>query len=354
MGFIHCLWAQNGDITIDTKVQEPPKVMPGEDSLSLANAYFKKGITQSLLYQNYKEGINSFTKSIGLYPENSTAYYNRGYAYMKLNLLDEAISDFNKSVDLNSKNKKAYLNLGKCWTLKDDQNKAIETYGKALALDSNYAAVHYNLGISFGAIGEKEKALNSYTAAIKNDPDKSNYYFNRAMLRQELGDMKYALEDFQMASKLDPDDPNILFAMGFLYLNQQNAVGAIESFNSTIDMDSSYWNAYFNRGLIFLEQLDFEKATVDLNIYTENIKDDPFGFFYAGKANMEMGDMYLAMEDFESSVKLNPDFGWSNYYLGYIMINSFGKFEGCTYLEKAKALGVEEAERTIKLACINK
>ena len=64
--------------------------------------------------------------------------------------------------------------------------------------------------------------------------------------------------------------------------------------------------------------------------------------------------MYFAMEDFKKSVELMPDMGWANYYYGYIMINSFGKFEGCTYLEKAFELGVDEAERTIKLACVNK
>ena len=97
MGCALNLWAQNDPIKIETKVEEPPKQIPKEDSISLANAYFKKGITQSLLYQNYKEGILSFTKSINLNPQNATAYYNRGYAFMKVNELNEAIEDFEKS-----------------------------------------------------------------------------------------------------------------------------------------------------------------------------------------------------------------------------------------------------------------
>jgi tetratricopeptide (TPR) repeat protein len=345
---------QNANTQDLTNSQENINHLPREDSLSLAEAYIKKGITQSLVYQNYEEGIESFSKAITIDPNNSLTYYNRGYSFMKLEDFTAAILDFKRSIELDSSNKKTFINLGRCYTNLKDQEIAINVYKKGLEIDSSYAALHYNMGLSYSLSGELNKALNAYNKAILYNNEKSNYYFNRGMIFQQLNDGNNALSDYKMARNLNPKNTDVYIAEGFVYLNQNKKTEAIKAYSKAISIDSTLWSAYFNRGLIYLEDLEFGPASQDLILYTEHNQNDAFGFFYAAKAQMELGNNYEAMGLFQSSVNLNPDFGWSNYYLGYIMINSFGKFEGCTYLEKAMNHGIEEAERTYYIACISK
>lgn len=343
------VYGQN-NLKIDVTVGKENS-MPGENSTNVADAYFKQGITQTMVFQNFQLGVESFSKSIELNPDNPLTYYNRGYAYMKLNKFDKAIEDLDKSIIMDPENKRAYLNLGKCYAIKGDHNLAVSEYKRCLEYDEDYASAYYNMGLSYNHLKQFENALKAYDQSIKLDPDRSTYYFNRGIVKQELRKLSSALDDFHMAAKLDNKDAEVHFAIGFTYLNLGENAKAKLAFQDAIESDSTYWDAYFNRGLISMQELDFTTALNDIEIYCSNNNSDPLGFFYKGKAEMELENYYSAMDDFKRSVELDPDFNWANYYLGYIMINSFGKFEGCDYLRVAAAGGIKEAQNTIDIAC---
>lgn len=328
--------------------------IPHEDSASLAEAYFKKGITLSLVYQNFNEGIVSFTLAIGLNPDNPLAYYNRGYAYMKTAQYQKAINDLEKSLKLEPENYRAYLNLGKCYTSLKQYDNAIGIYREGSGIKNDYAPMYFNAGIAFHKSGRFQESIEAYDKAIKLDGAKAKYYFNRGLAKQEILNPKAGIEDIQIAANMEPDNKTMHYALGFSHLNLGQSAEALASFSRVIEIDSTYWRAYFNRALIHMEILDFESAIKDLRIYTKNNPDDPQGYFYAGKSEMELNAFYQAMTFFEKAVELDPEFGWANYYLGYVMINSFGKFEGCEYLEKALEKGIDEARRTLRIACVNK
>jgi tetratricopeptide (TPR) repeat protein len=352
---LHCFssFGQSKEIEITTSVDEDNQI-PVEDSLSLSDAYFKKGITLSLVYQNFTEGIKSFTLAINLNPDNALAYYNRGYAYMKTKQFEKAIPDLEKSLEMQPENYRAYLNLGKCYTDLREYELALHTYLTGTEYNNKYAPLHFNSGIAYHKSGQFEYAMNAYNKAIELDDTKAKYFFNRGLAKQEMLNATAGIEDLQKASEMEPENKTIHYAIGFSYLNIGLADNALESFSRVIEIDSTFWRAYFNRSLVNMELLDFESAVKDLRVYTDHNPDDPLGFFYAGKSEMELGKFYQALTDFEKAVKLDPDFGWANYYLGYVMINSFGKFEGCEYLEKALANGIDEARRTLDIACVNK
>jgi tetratricopeptide (TPR) repeat protein len=346
-------FAQNQKIIIDTPVNDTKKEYPKENSENLASAYFKQGITQSIVFQNFNLGVESFTKSIELNPNQSLAYYNRGYAYMKLDQISLAIQDLQKSIELDDLNKRAHLNLGKCYTLINQESKAISEYKKSISIDSNYSPAYYNLGISYDYNEEYQASIENYNRAVMIEPDRSEYYFNRGLVKQKISNLEGALSDFNISAQMNNSDAEVHFAIGFTYLNMGNTVEAKKAFNTTLKKDSTYWDAYFNRALIDLQDLYFADAERDLQIYCENNQADPLGFFYLGKSENDLGDYYKAMDSFKKSVELNPDFAWANYYLGYIMINKFGKFEGCEYLKVALEKDIQEAQSIFKIACEN-
>lgn len=64
------------------------------------NIYLHIGISYNMLGK-YKKAIKLLNKSIEINSENSSTYYNRGYAYYKLKKFDKAKQDFKKAIDIN-------------------------------------------------------------------------------------------------------------------------------------------------------------------------------------------------------------------------------------------------------------
>lgn len=326
---------------------------PHLDSMDLAQAYFKQGITQSIVFQNYQRGVQSFTKSIEIDAYNPIAYYNRGYAYMKLNNIKFAISDFKEAVSMNDSLKEAYLNLGKCYSKSHQEELAIEAYNNALKIDPEYSSAFYNMGISYEDLGNLEKAILNYDKAIDLNPDRSSFYFNRAIIREKQQDPAAAILDYSKIVELGKADAGVYFSIGFNHLNLGQKELALRAFNNSIDRDSTFYDAYFNRALLFLENLEFEKGLSDLETFTSKHQNDPLAYFYMGKAYYEIARNYEALESFKKSIEYDDQFGWAYYYTGYIMINKFGQMEGCTYLQGALERGVSEAQNAINIVCNN-
>ena len=62
--------------------------------------YLYIGISYNLSDQ-YKKAIKPLNKSIEISSDNSSAFYNRGFAYYKLKQTDKAKEDFKKAIEIN-------------------------------------------------------------------------------------------------------------------------------------------------------------------------------------------------------------------------------------------------------------
>ena len=67
---------------------------PDEVYLGIGSCY--------ILLDNYKKAVEPLTKSIEINPENSSAYYNRGFVYYKLKDLKKSKQDLKKANEINN------------------------------------------------------------------------------------------------------------------------------------------------------------------------------------------------------------------------------------------------------------
>ena len=67
---------------------------------NLDDIYLHIGISYIGL-DKYKKAISPLTKSIEINPNNSSPYYNRGYAYYKIKQTEKAKQDFKKALEIN-------------------------------------------------------------------------------------------------------------------------------------------------------------------------------------------------------------------------------------------------------------
>ena len=88
-----------------------------------------------------REGIKDYSKAIKLDPTIADAYYNRGYAYLKIRKYRLALADFNKAISINPQYAAAYHLKGVTFFFRKRYTQAIDEYSKAIALDPDN--LHY-------------------------------------------------------------------------------------------------------------------------------------------------------------------------------------------------------------------
>jgi len=96
--------------------------------------------------------IADFTKAIDLNPNDPTAYFRRGVAYINKGFKDVsayplAIADFTKVIELNPDDAKAYDNRGYAYALSGQYTLAVTDLNKALLLSKDQETTDHALRI---------------------------------------------------------------------------------------------------------------------------------------------------------------------------------------------------------------
>jgi tetratricopeptide (TPR) repeat protein len=70
-----------------------------------AETYFRRGFERLLKQKDYQGAIEDFTQFLKIYPNNSDAYFGRGFSYFILKDYQSAKNDFDKALENNPENK---------------------------------------------------------------------------------------------------------------------------------------------------------------------------------------------------------------------------------------------------------
>ena len=79
---------------------------------------------------------------------NAGALYNRGIAYSKLDMLDDAVEDFSAVLEMNPNHVQAAYSRAACYNAQGQLTKAIEDYNLALLKDNKETTVDKGLPAS--------------------------------------------------------------------------------------------------------------------------------------------------------------------------------------------------------------
>jgi Flp pilus assembly protein TadD len=155
---------------------------------------------------NYENAIIYYGKVLELYPNNKTAYINRGTAYAKKGLFIKAIDDFSKALEIDPENSISYNNRGFAWEKRGYYNRALEDFNKALNINPESADALCNRGCVWIIKGKPDKAVNDFNQILKFDKKNDIAYYNRGCAWIEKKRLKNAINDMQNAVILKPAD----------------------------------------------------------------------------------------------------------------------------------------------------
>jgi len=140
-------------------------------------------------------------------PKDADAYYNRGAAYRKKGMYDQAIEEFNKAVELNPKYVDAYVIRGSTYYLKRGHDQAISDYSKAIELNPKLAEAYNGRGAAYRMKGNLDQAISDYTKAIELNPKYADAYNDRGAAYFGKKEYDKAWQDVHMAESLGAKEP---------------------------------------------------------------------------------------------------------------------------------------------------
>jgi tetratricopeptide (TPR) repeat protein len=197
-----------------------------------AQQWFERGVAAA----DPDEKIRSYTEAIGLYPDYSEAFRNRGIARHSVDDLSGALADYGKAIRLNAKDFHAYHNRGMIRARKGDKAGAKEDYDKAVRLKLDLALPVLQKGIHLRRSGQFEKALREFSEAIRLNPDYAEAYYERGKTRRDLEDDERALRDYNEALRLKPEFIDALYSRGRVLQRKSLFRAAIADFQKYLDL----------------------------------------------------------------------------------------------------------------------
>ncbi len=291
--------------TIQTEVKKQQVAASGATQVKekelTAQEWFEKGFR---LCDNSDEEIHCYTEAIGIEPNFSEAYYNRGIARYNKGNLNGAITDYTEAIRLKSDNAESYQNRGLARSDKGDLDGAIKDYTEAIRLRPGSVIAYNNRGSIRKTKGDLDGAIKDYTEAIRFKPDYAIAYNNRGIARHNKGDLDGAIMDYTEAIRLKSDYADAYNNRGVARQAKGDLDGAIKDYNKAIRLEPDYAVAYNNRGNALKIKSELDSA---IKNYTEAIRLKPdyaLAYRNRGIAWDKKGDDYSALADFEKSVEL--------------------------------------------------
>ncbi len=272
---------------------------------------------------DYDEAIVGLDKAIELYPNFAVAYMRRGRAKAFSGLYNEAIKDFDEVIKRNPEYDQVYGNNGLTKYLRRqdrDYQAATEDFKRAINLNGDLAPAYLGLGNVKRKSGDPKGAIEAYSKAINKAPKYAEAYLQLGTTKYITSDYVGAIEAYNTAiNHLKPAeaDADVYLNLGNAKWKSSDAEGALEAYNKAIDLKPDFVKAYSQR-------LNLVKTLLDLKVVQENpkvkkslseraVSDKAAIFYHQGKIDFNSKKYNIAIENFSTVIRLNPDFADAYY-----------------------------------------
>lgn len=159
----------------------------------------------------------------------------------------------------------------------------------------------------YSGAGEIEAALAATDQALALLPDNAALLAERADLHVRSGNPAAALADYDRALALVPDDPALRLARARLLTLEGDYAAALADLDAALEGDPFNRDELrFQRGLVQLYRGEYAAAVRDLSAYTARRPEDPAGWINLGQAHEWQGELFSAMQAYESALAADP------------------------------------------------
>ncbi|MCP9234893.1 lipopolysaccharide assembly protein LapB [Lewinella sp. JB7] len=257
--------------------------------------------------ENYDYAITDLTTALSLDSTNLDYHYRLADVYLDYYRSRLALRTLERAARLDPDALETQLRLAETQLILKQYDDAIASLNEAVRLDPRNPEAYYLLSQVFAETGDTVRATNAAEEATQIDPDMTDAYLLLGQLMAERGDPR-AVDYFDAAVDIDPSDVIAIHARADFYRDAGDLELAITEYRRASTIDRQYVAGNFNAGLLLMELDSVARAHDEFNI---TIKNDPIhirAYFYRGYASELMGDAAAARRDYETALRMSPDF----------------------------------------------
>jgi tetratricopeptide (TPR) repeat protein len=189
--------------TPDARIEACDRIIAsgGGTQLSAAEALNLRGNHLSTKHE-YDRAIEDYNRSIQLDPRHTTAFFNRGLAYVAIGDADQAMRDFDEQIRLQRRYISAFYQRGMIWAQRQKFDLAIGDFDEVIRL-------YHSFGDEVCCRGTLRMAL-----------------YRRGRARLGMRDYDRAIDDFSQAIAIAPPFADLHESRGEAHLLKGNYVRA--------------------------------------------------------------------------------------------------------------------------------
>ena len=205
----------------------------------------------------YPDAVTSFQQALeveAIEPQaQSQAYFNMGFAYMKMNQTVDARQAFESALQFNPNYAQAHTVLGNLASSDGDYPTAIEHFNQAIGLDSTQVKAFVGIAnIHFKSRRFNESEAN-YRRATEIQPDYSDAWVGLGRSLVEQNRNEEAINALERAVELDSRS----YLPYYFLASTRNKTGkyakALTAVENCIRLKGNYYPAWYEKGLALME-----------------------------------------------------------------------------------------------------
>ena len=351
-----------------------------EDFEKLVSLYPQDERAHNLLANYYfgqfedQKAIDEYKKAADINADYSPTYNSLGYAYRRAENYTESEKAFQKYIELIPNDPNPYDSYAELLLKEGKYDASIENYQKALTHDAGFVSSKVGIATAYiyqGKYEESRKELQQLFDSARNDGEKRTALFNMAVTYADEGKPDMALtemgKEYAIAEK-ENDYGNMsgdLAAIATILYESGKYKEALEKFQQSVEefnkstssqalKDNVKLGNLYNEGIIALKMNDFKTAAEKADQFMAGVKainnsnqirqanqllgmialeqkkpDDclsylkdanqqnPYNFYYIGKAYELKGDKQKAKEYYDKVMNFNALPGFNTAYARY-------------------------------------
>jgi tetratricopeptide (TPR) repeat protein len=217
----------------------------------------------ALLRNNKLEESLALTNKLLELKRSSMVYYLRAIIYYDMNKYEKAIIENTHAIQIEPDFVEAYYNRGcsylklnKYFEAKTDFLIALEIYPMPI--------IYHNLGSAHNRLGEYNEAITALNVSISLMPEQWDSHNLLALVYNEIKEYEKALIETNKALEKNGDKIQIYNTIVLIYMKKENYNNCIEYYSKIINLDVNNYKAFSGRGSMKSLLGDYQGAIVDL------------------------------------------------------------------------------------------
>ena len=241
---------------------------------------------------------STLTKDVERNPEDLTARYNLGTAYLVEGKPLEAAEQFKYVAEKKPDDADALDKLGMAYTSANRFDEAADAYRRALRRQPQSAYLHQALADVYEKLGKTAEAAAERAEFQRLDPNV------RAKTLLAAGRFKEAADE---ARKVSPANAETHYVRGNALLNLKQPAEALASYQQSIKLNPKYADAYFQSGNAYDQMNQQEAAAKAFQAAARLNPKDADAFYNLGNTYNKLNRPKEAAEAFAQAVRLRPE-----------------------------------------------